>query len=247
MQAEWNILKGFVNSKQLSIQYLDLGDAYELRAFDGVFELSCNMPKDGGTDVVDFETNFKPKGNYRLDQRDSDGAPLARIKAAPTGWSYQLRGIEITTGVVGGALVNKNQANADLSDVTVSCYDANGTLVTDPLNNSSIVKTVLDFMPLYDYYIVSGAAKALVTPSTNIYLSVVGVPDYPPAYGGTKVFIQNINFKYLVNEKVNADGRAAKALLYNNPAANTNKLRFLFYHGAGIQMETSLWLELYKA
>lgn len=246
MQAEWSVLKGFATTKQISIQYLDLGDSYELRAFDGVFELACNLPKDGGTSVTDFETNFKAKGNYRLDQRDSDGAPLARMKAAPTGWSYQLRGVEVTTGTVGGSLVNKDQNNASLSDITVTCYDGSGVAVTDPLSNSSVIKTVLDWEPSYDYYIVSGAAKALVTPSSNVYLSVIGVPDYPPAYGGTKVFIQNINFKYLINEKVNADGRAAKALLYNSPAPHTNKLRFVFFNDAGFQMTTSIWLEIYK-
>lgn len=246
MQVEWVILKNFATTKQLSIQFLDLGDAYELRAFDGVFELSCNLPKDGGASVIDFETNFKPKGNYRLDQRDSDGAPLSRIKAAPTGWSYQLRGVEITTGVVGGALVNKDQNNSDLSDITIKCYDVNGVVVTDPTNNTSIVKTVLDWEPAYDYYIVSGSAKTLATPVTDVRMSVIGVPDYPPAYGGTKVFIQNVNFKYLINEKIDADGRAAKALLYNSPAPHTNKLRFIFFHDAGVQMSASIWLELYK-
>jgi len=208
MQVSWGVLKNFVTPKQISIQYLDLVDAYELRAYDGVFELACNLPKDGGAEQTDFETNFKAKGNYKLDQRDSDGAPLARMKAAPTGWSYQLRGLEITTGKVGGDLVNRDHNKTPLTDVTVYCYDATGALVTDPSNNS--------------------------------------VPDYPPAYGGTKIFIQDINFKYLQNEKVNADGRAAKALLYNNPAPHTNKMRFIFHHGAGVQMVCSVWLELYK-
>jgi hypothetical protein len=246
MQVSWAILKGFITTKQLSAQFLDLGDGYELRAFDGVFELSCSLTKDGGSDVVDFESNFKVKGNARLDQRDSDGAPLSRIKAAPTGWSYQLRGLEVTTALVGGALVNRDQNNNQLGDITVACFDVNGAIVTDAGMNATIMKTQIDFEPLYDYYLVSGSARPLNTPTTNVYLSVVGVPDYPPAYGGSKSFIQNVNFRYITTEKINADGRAAKALLYNNPGPHTNKLRLIFYHDAGVQMTCCFWMELYK-
>lgn len=194
-----------------------------------------------GTEAVDFvRTFFTPL------QFDSDGALLSRVKAAPTGWSYQLRAMELTTGIVGAGIINNDYNGASLSDVTVLTYNASGAAVTDAALNSTITKTVLDFEPAFDYYIVSGAAKALQTPTTNVYLSVVGVPDYPPAYGGTKVFIQNVNFKYLSNEKVTADGRAAKALLYNNPGPHTNKMRFILFHDAGLQMQCELFVELYK-
>ncbi len=45
------------------MQWLDLGESYELRAFDGGFALECNLPKDSLIDIADFETNFKAAGN----------------------------------------------------------------------------------------------------------------------------------------------------------------------------------------
>jgi hypothetical protein len=64
MQVAWTILKGFVSTRYISIQYLDLGDAYWLKAFDDLFELECNLPKGiDDADTLDFENNFKSSSN----------------------------------------------------------------------------------------------------------------------------------------------------------------------------------------
>ena len=59
----WPAFKNFVSSRNLSIQWLDLIDFYYLKALDGNFSIECMLTQDGGEDVVDFETNFKSKGN----------------------------------------------------------------------------------------------------------------------------------------------------------------------------------------
>lgn len=61
MQVSWDVLKTFVNEKQVSIQHIDIGDAYCLQVVDGRFLLECLLHKDGGENVVDFETNFKTR------------------------------------------------------------------------------------------------------------------------------------------------------------------------------------------
>lgn len=63
MLVSWNIIKNFAIDRSLSIQYIDLSDSYDLIAFDGLFKLECNLPKDGSSDQTDFETNFKAQGN----------------------------------------------------------------------------------------------------------------------------------------------------------------------------------------
>ena len=68
MLVTWDIIKTFVTARALSIQYLDLGDSYFIKAFDGAFELSCTLNKDDSniSAITDFETNFKPLGNKPL-------------------------------------------------------------------------------------------------------------------------------------------------------------------------------------
>jgi hypothetical protein len=63
MVVEYSIIKDFCTTRALSIQYVDLGDSYELSAFDNIFKLECNLPKSDTTNTTDFETNLKPGGN----------------------------------------------------------------------------------------------------------------------------------------------------------------------------------------
>lgn len=66
METSWAVIKSFANTYQISIQWIDLGTTYFLKAFQGSFEVECYLPKDGGTDQTDFETNYKPKGNIPI-------------------------------------------------------------------------------------------------------------------------------------------------------------------------------------
>lgn len=59
----WSSVKSFASSRNLSIQWIDVGDFYYLKAIDGLFAIETMLPKDGGDDQADFEANFKAKGN----------------------------------------------------------------------------------------------------------------------------------------------------------------------------------------
>lgn len=63
MNVAWSVFKGFVNQKQLSVQWIDLVDGYSMKASSDRFELVCSLAKDGNDDVADFEANYKSKGN----------------------------------------------------------------------------------------------------------------------------------------------------------------------------------------
>lgn len=63
MNTSWNIFKQFVDDRTLSIQSIDLGEGYFLKAFSGPFELDCYLSKDGNLDTIDFETNYKDNSN----------------------------------------------------------------------------------------------------------------------------------------------------------------------------------------
>jgi len=63
MKVEWEIFKQFVDERKVSIQWIDLGNQYWLKAFDNNFSLQCFLDKTESVDLTSFETNYKSYGN----------------------------------------------------------------------------------------------------------------------------------------------------------------------------------------
>lgn len=76
INISWTVFKGFVNTKNLLIQYIDATSVYYLFAFDNQFSISCVIAQDGGADVMDFETNYKPSANQKI-ENDTRNATLS--------------------------------------------------------------------------------------------------------------------------------------------------------------------------
>ena len=67
--VKWSEMKKAVDAKVgLSIQYIELDDEYKLSLFDGPYVLLMSLSKNPSdpTDLIDFETNYKPNGNGRV-------------------------------------------------------------------------------------------------------------------------------------------------------------------------------------
>lgn len=72
MEISWLEFKKFVIDRGLSIQYVEVKGNYWMKAFDGFFEVECLLPlSQENSDTLDFEANFKAKGNKRLEQKTS--------------------------------------------------------------------------------------------------------------------------------------------------------------------------------
>lgn len=258
---DWAKFKAIcITAKGLAIQFSEVDDRYMIIGpdknginwFIDVFKTIPDPNNPGGTiqnpDAVDFEANVKPTANGKIDnvQLDSDGAPMSRTKVAPSGWNFQYRGVEFSTSTL-ASVVNKDGLNADLSDATLKLYKADGTLITDQgVADSDCVRTQIDIEPPYDIYIAGGKLKFVEQPTVDVRIAVIGVPDVPAQYGGSKHFVQNVNLKFIsAVDGVNADGRAAKWLQYS-ATNHTNKIRFILYHPAGHKMPISTFLELYR-
>ena len=200
----------------------------------------------GSTDITDVNMAINWMKNIIPRQVDSDNAILSRIKAAPTGWTFILKGFEFKTSSF-GSVVNVDYLGNDMADISMSFYDAANVLITDPsLISTNTVKTVIDYEPRFDYYLIGGISKILATPSTDVRLHIVMAPDIPASYGGSKPLVCNVNFKFIQpGDKVEADGRAAKQLTYN-PIYHSNKMRFILKHGAGAIHEIAVLLEFYR-
>lgn len=247
-----------ITTKGLKLQYEELEGSYHILGPDAnnitwEIELPKKIPDPGNPeqnidnpDVADFLANVMALCNKSIVQFDSDGAPMSRVKVAPSGWNFNLRGIEFATSTI-GSVVNKDGANSNMNDAVLTLLDANGDPITDQLSaDSNCVTTRIDIEPPFDYYLAGGKLKFVDQPTADVRIAVIGVPDIPAAYGGSKHFVQNINLKFIpAVDGVNADGRAAKWLQYS-ASLHTNKIRFAVYHPAGHKMPIAVFLETYK-
>lgn len=74
MEIEWSEFKKIVDLKSLSIQFIEHSNNYHLRLVDGSFMLDCIIPLDpNNSDTLDFESNYKSKGNSKLEKRNEEG------------------------------------------------------------------------------------------------------------------------------------------------------------------------------
>lgn len=250
INVDWTNFKNFVSERGLSIQYLDINGIYYLFAFDGIFSLTCKLEKSSPNPNVeqsDFETNFKANGNKKVGiPRDSDGSPLQRTKMTTSGWGYQLHGIEFKTSQL-NSIYSKNANGDDLGFSTIKCYDSNGNELTTQIDCAlSAVKTVIDWEPTHDYEALGGFFKLTTIPVVDIRLWVIGVPDVPANYGGSKEFVSNINLKFIgLEEGIKADGRTPKYMTYD-VNLHTNKLRLILTHPAGYMHDLHAVFEIFK-
>jgi hypothetical protein len=175
-------------------------------------------------------------------QKDEENAPIQRLKMAPSGWTYHIRGIEYQTST-SGSLKNNDHNGNGLGDATLKFYDSQGVETSDM---SQCVKTVLDVEPAHDYEIIGGTAKFLGAFTEDMYMDVIAVPDIPANQGGSKIMVRNINARFVGTEgKIEADGRVSKLMTYS-ATYHTNKLRFIARHPAGYAQKTLVMLEMYK-
>lgn len=247
--ASWAAFKSLcITTKGLNCQFSETDTRYDFYGPDknGIL-WHASILKDAGDDQTDFDSNYKSKFNGKIltEQVDTDGASLGRLKVAPTGWNFNYRMIEVQLSTVDG-ISNLTAAGADVGDATIKIYDAQGVLITDPANQGNAVKTVVDLEPPYDICVAGGALHMDTKPVSDVVLNVIAVPDIPAQYGGSKVFVQNVNLSYVDGVTgLNADGRAAKQLTYS-PTYHSNKFRFQFTHTAGYQFWCAILMEIYK-
>jgi hypothetical protein len=178
-------------------------------------------------------------------EKDLDEALIIRPKAAAKGWSYFLCPMELKTSSF--EYFFKDHLGEDESGITVKLFDSEGDEITDPLYANQAVKTVLDFEPPYDYEVIGGQVQQHTQPTENIRVWVVGAPDIPKAWGGSKEFIGGLNLKFIApSDYIEADGRVSKFMKYN-AELHTSKLRFIVEHPVGQEHEILLSLELFRA
>lgn len=249
MIVSWSALKEFCISRSLPVQWVEDSEFYYLAAGDRYFQLECQLNKlNPNEDFQDFETNYKTA--FVVDQLDTDGAQIVRQKAAKKGWTYTVIPIEFQTSRLSDSVYSKHYEGTDRSGISLKAYNNSDVEVTTPgianVNYASIVKTVIDFEPEYDYEVIGGFIRTINDISSDIRLWIVAVPDISAGSGGSKEMVSGLNLNYMKPENVYfVDGRVTKFLSYN-ATYHTNKLRFILKYPAATNENVVINIELYK-
>lgn len=249
IKLDWTNFKAQVTQGTLPYKYISIDGTYFIFAVDGQFEYETSIVQDDNADQIDFEANFKDTAFTTLSQFDIDGAAIVRLKAAKKGWSFWAVPIEITTATL-GTMFAQTSDGTNIPWISCKIYDGNNAEITTPgaanLNLLTCVKTVIDFEPTFDFEIIGGALRINSNPAENIRLWIVGAPDIPAQYGGSKEFASGINLKFLApDSSFEIDGRVTKYLIYN-PATHQGKMRVILKHPAGTQVNMQLVIHLYR-
>lgn len=249
MMVEWPILKSFVDTKFLSIQWMDDGNTYFLKAIDGTFSMECRLSKSNQNSYLsEFEATYKALGNQSFS--DIDGIPFMRLKASKKGWSFWAVPIEITTSTISGTIYAKDASGTDIPGISCKIYNGDDQEITTPgvlnANLNTCVKTVLDFEPAFDYEMIGGALRINSNPSSDVRLWIIGAPDIPAGSGGSKEFASGVNLKFLApDSSFEIDGRVTKYVSYN-AVTHQGKLRVILKHPAGTQVNMQIIIHTYK-
>lgn len=182
-------------------------------------------------------------------QVDTENANLSRLKYAPVGWAYQAHSIEVNTSTLSG-VKNLKADGTSTGFATIKFYKADGTEITSGLQSdldTLCVKTRVTWEPNHSIEVISGMVMNYESTAQNIFLNAIVAPHIPAAYGGSKVFVQSLNLKYIGAKcQVRTDGRASKHIAYD--ATNlSHRWQFDITHPAGTKHEILVMLEFYKA
>lgn len=205
------------------------------------------LSSDGLTDYSSVNIsnlNFLKNEHYEV---DSEGRQITRTAAGSKGWSYLAHPIEFETSKI-GSLYEKLDTGLDRGVSSIKFYDSNDLEVTDILNESTIVRTVITFKPSYDYELIAGNIQQIDSPSTDVRIWVIGgILELGSPY--VKEFAGGLNMRfYGANESLKTDGRAAKYMRKDIAGVpyQANQLRVIVRHDAGINHKLLLTLEYFR-
>lgn len=187
-----------------------------------------------------------------ISNKDSDGSPLNRTKITASGWHYQLHGVEFTTSKL-NSVESKKADGTDWNFCTMKFYklengneiEITGQDLTQEYLDINCIKTIIDWEPTFDVDIIGGILKQVARPTNYVDLWVVGAPDVPAAYGGSKEFVSNLDLEF-VDKDIAIDGKTPKTLIYS-PIYHSNKIRLIFRHPAGYKHNLHMIFEIFKA
>jgi hypothetical protein len=260
VDLRWEDMKAVLSKKSLRHQSSENEDTLTVFAVDGPILYSTLFIKtpasdsypfgesytkaNNDADLADYEANYKASENNVLDFRTSDGRLTVRDSTANRTSNFKLRVFSFKTAAAGSVHNVNPVTDADYGDAAISFFDVSGA----PCAEADAVKTVVDWEPHYNYEIIGGymdVPSAIKDGTSDAwYLSVIGVPDYPPEMFGSVDYISEVNLEAVSTQKIISNGRAVSYMPYNyGGAPHTNRLRFIVKHPKGAQQRFQVYIE----
>lgn len=179
---------------------------------------------------------------------DAEGRQVTRQAAAKSGWTILIHNIEMETSNLSG-LYSKDYLGNDSNGLSTKFYDVNNAeLTTQGSIDTDCVRTELIFKPNYDYEILGGNVFHVEEPATDVRLWCIGgMLEGGAAY--VKEMIRGINFRYIaVGDHIKVDGRTTKYMRKDTVGApyQTNQLKFIVKHNAGLKFKISIAIEYFR-
>lgn len=265
MQIDWADFKIYVDDHSLNIQHIVVDNTYMMKAFNGPFEVSCQIPiqDPANSDQSAFEASYKADSNKDLDQLDSDGAHLTRAKTTKTGWHYEPRSLDFDTCKLGSLYNRKHDGNGiddgtDYGDASLKFYNASGVELVQGGSETdadfqirltaNCVKTDMLWQSTYNFDIIGGSLQVKNEPTDRAYVWCIIAPDIAENLGGSvPYFAGGINLCFFKAGMIQRfDGRGIKSFVYD-PVYNSNKLQFSVKHKLGEQIGLQMILDQFRA
>lgn len=189
--TSWNDFKTLVLTKGLLIQYVQVDNYYDIYAPESPFLWHLTLVQDGGSDQVDFETNYKSICNKPLEYRSTDGLPKYASAMFADLLSYWVDGsngnLNIPSGQT-GYLRTHFSTDFKLNGVDVHWEDANfGDAITFEVgvysnNDTSSESNFIQLAQFANQYRVLGTGTKT--------FEVATVKTVPSTYNGLDVYIR---------------------------------------------------------
>ncbi len=131
----WSDFKTLAVVKQLGLNYIESSTNYDIYINEGVLIWNISLIRDGGEDVTDFETTYKPLSNkptfflgqFRNKYKNITGNSTTIIKSG----NGVLRGISINDNTTGGTIkVYDNTAGSGTLIATFQVGTPSGGLLS---------------------------------------------------------------------------------------------------------------------
>lgn len=181
----------------------------------------------------------------QLDEaRDSDGVPLQRLKITANGAKFKTHHVYFKTSDL-DSLKERKENGTPYGYSTLKLYDANGLEITDSVNESNAVKTVIEFEPDFTYEIIGGGVYQTLVPSSPVVAYAVFAPTIPEAYGGQVHFLNEAHMEMMgIGKVIDVDGYVPKSINYDS-VNHSGRFNFIFHHNAGYQHELLMFVKIF--
>jgi len=261
LKMDWTSFKSFVDSRDLSIQYIETDNYYDLYAFDSILKAYCGIVKPS-SEVTDFEANYKANGNKKLEARDSEGHSESKRVMALDSMHYEPRSLDFVTSKL-NSLYNRKHDNAgiyegtDYGDAEALFWDSSNAQLVQGESESDVdfqtrltsycVKSEIYFTPDFSYAIKSGTIMVRETPDHDCYFWCMVAPHIAAEYGGQVPFLSggyNLSF-FAPMSFMKMDGETT-FLIVKDDTYLSHRLGVCIKHNAGYELGLQMIYELYK-